>query len=66
MKIVFIITAIIAVFIVLRAIDQFTNKTSVKSIGAKSNRAYRNIPTINITDEEELKKALDYYKDMID
>lgn len=66
MKIILIITALIAVAIVLRVIDLFTNKASLKSIGAKSNRAYRNIPTINITDEEELKKALDYYKDMLD
>lgn len=66
MKALIIILAAIALSLVLKAIDVFTSRKRINSVGAKSNGFSKNMPKIDITNEEELKEALKYYKDMAD
>jgi len=66
MKAFLVIFVSIAFALVLKAVDYFTSRRNIKSVGAKSNKASREMPRIDITNDEELKKALDYYKDLPD
>lgn len=66
MKAFLIIIVSILFALVLKAIDYFTNRENIKSVGAKSNKESRDMPKIDITNEEELKKALEYYKGLPD
>lgn len=66
MKALLIIVGCIALALVLKMVDYFSSNHNIKSVGAKSNMASRNIPKIDITNEEELKKALEFYKGMED
>lgn len=66
MKALIIIAACLALALVFRAADLLSNRRKIKSVGAKSNKASRDIPKININDEAELLGALEYYKDMVD
>lgn len=66
MKIIVIISSVLVLAIALRMLDVYTNKSKLKSIGASSNKASRNIPKVDVTDPEDLKRALDYYRDMTD
>lgn len=66
MKALVIIAACIAFAFILKVIDTFSNHHNLKSVGAKSNKESRSIPKIDITNPDELKKALEYYKDQMD
>lgn len=66
MKALLVIFVSILFAVVLKAVDYFTSGRKIKSVGARSNKESRNIPRIDITNQEELKKALEYYKGMAD
>lgn len=66
MKALIIIATCIAFAFVLKVIEVISNRQNIKSVGAKSNKESRNIPKIDITNPEELKKALEYYKGLPD
>jgi len=63
----FIIIIVSLVFaLVLKVIDLLVSSKNIKSVGAKSNKESRNIPRLDITNEKELKEALEYYKGLAD
>lgn len=66
MKALLIILAVLAFSLVLRIIDTFTSRRKINSVGAKSNSISKDMPKVDITNEEELKKALDHYRGMAD
>lgn len=66
MKAFIVILTTILSAMVLKVADYFTNTRGIKSVGAKSNKESRNIPKIDITNQNDLKKALEYYKEMAD
>lgn len=66
MKFFIIFSAIIAFAFILRVIDVFTSRSKIKSLGASSNKKSKDIPKVDVTDPEDMKRALDYYKDMLD
>lgn len=66
MKALFIIPGCIALALILKVMDILTSRKNIASVGAKSNKLYRNMPKIDITDEEQLRKALEYYKGLPD
>jgi len=66
MKAIIIILATIALSLVLRIVDVFTSRKNIKSVGAKANGLSKDMPKIDITNEEELKEALKFYKGMAD
>jgi len=65
MKALFVILACIALALVLKVVDLLTSKR-INSVGAKSNKLSGDMPKIDITNEEELKEALKYYKGLAD
>lgn len=66
MKALIIILACIAFSLVFKAVDFYSSRKKINSVGAKSNSLSRDIPRIDITNEAELKEALKYYKGMAD
>ena len=66
MKAIIIILCCILFACVLKAIEFFSNRKNINSVGARSNRNSKDIARININDEKELKEALKYYKDLAD
>ncbi|MBS7273598.1 MAG: hypothetical protein Q4D10_08800 [Bacteroidales bacterium] len=66
MKALFVIAVSIAAALILKFVEYVSSKRNMKSVGAKSNKASRNIPMVDVTDEKELKNALDFYKDLAD
>lgn len=66
MKALLIILAVLAFSLVLRIIDIFTSRRKINSVGAKSNNISKDMPKVDITNEEDLKKALDHYRGMAD
>lgn len=66
MEAIIVIAVTILFAFVLKALDYFSNRRNLKSVGAKSNAMSRNIPKVDITNPEELKNALDYYTDFPD
>lgn len=66
MKALFIILGCIVLALILKVVDLLTSRKNIASVGAKSNRLSRNMPKIDITDEEQLREALEYYKGLPD
>ncbi len=66
MKLFLIFSAIVAFALILRVIDVLTSRRKIKGLGANSNNASKDIPRVDVTDPEDLKRALDYYRDMLD
>ncbi|MCQ2141295.1 MAG: hypothetical protein MJY83_02985 [Bacteroidales bacterium] len=66
MKALIIIASCIAFAFLFRVVEYFTSKEGIKSVGAKANRNYKDMAKLDINNEEELKKALEAYKDLID
>ena len=66
MKLFLIFSAIVALAFILRVVDVFTSRRKIKSLGANSNNASKDIPRVDVADPEDLKRALDYYRDMLD
>lgn len=66
MKALIIIACCIAFAFVLKMVDVFSNRQNIKSVGAKSNKESRNIPKVDISNPEEVKKAMEYYKGLTD
>lgn len=65
MKALIIILACIALALVLKVVDLMTSR-KINSVGAKSNKLSGDMPKIDITNEAELKEALNYYKGLAD
>lgn len=61
---------IIALCLSFVAITRFMNfvfdNVAIKSVGAKANRKSSKIAKVNINDSEDIKRAVEYYKSMID
>ena len=66
MKLFLIFSAIVAFAFVLRVVDVCTSRRRIKSLGASSNNASKDIPRVDVTDPEDLKRALDYDRDVLD
>ena len=66
MKLFLIFSAIVALAFILRVVDVFTSRRKIKMLVANSNNASKDIPRVYVTDPEDLKRALDYYRDMLD
>lgn len=66
MKALIIIATCIAFAFVLRVVEIITSRKRINSVGAKSNNLSKDMPRIDIRDEEQLNKALDYYKNLMD
>lgn len=66
MKAIIIIAAVAFSAVLLKVVDIFTNRRKINSVGAKSNAESKKITKVNINDPEELKSALEYYKDFAD
>lgn len=66
MKALIIIATCIAFAFVLRVVEIITSRKRINSVGAKSNNLSKDMPRIDIRDEEQLNKALDHYKNLMD
>ena len=66
MKALIIIATCIAFAFVLRVVEVITSRKRINSVGAKSNNLSKDMPRIDIRDEEQLNKALDHYKNLMD
>lgn len=66
MKAIIIIISSIVLALILKVVDILTSRQNIRSVGAKSNKLSRNMPKIDITDEEQLREALEYYKGLPD
>ena len=66
MKLFLIFSAIVAFAFILRVIDVLTSRRKIKRLGGNSNDAAKDIARVDVTDPEDLKRALDYYRDMLD
>lgn len=66
MKALIIIAACIALALVFRIIEELSNMKAINSVGCKSNKYSKNIARVDITNAEELKKALEHYKGLAD
>lgn len=66
MKALTIIAACLILAVILKAIDTFTSIKRINSVGAKSNNLSKEMPRIDLSNPEEVKKAMEYYKGLID
>lgn len=66
MKALIVIASCIALTLLFRVVETFTSRKKINSVGAKSNNLSKDMPRIDIRDEEQLNKALEHYKDMMD
>ena len=42
------------------------DNVAIKSVGVKANRKSSKIAKVNINDSEDIKRAVEYYKNLID
>lgn len=66
MKGLIIIAGIIAFAFLIKVVDTFTSRKPINSVGAKSNKESASMPKVDISNPEELKKALEHYKGLAD
>jgi hypothetical protein len=66
MKALFIIASCFALAFVLKALDLLTSRREIKSVGGKANRNSRNMAHFDISDENEVRKAMEEFKDLAD
>lgn len=66
MKALIIIAVCLTLALVLRIFEILTSRQNIKSVGGKANRNSRNMSKVDITDAEDLKKALELYRDLAD
>lgn len=66
MKAFLIILSSIVLALILKVVGILTSRQNIHSVGAKSNKLSRKMPNIDITDEEQLREALEYYKGLPD
>lgn len=66
MKALIIIASCIALAVVFRFVEYLTSRKTINSVGAKANNMSKDMAKIDITNPEELKKALERYKGMAD
>lgn len=66
MKALIIIASCIALALVLKIVDLLTSRKAIKSVGAKSNGFSKDIARIDITNPEDIKAAVEYYKGLPD
>ncbi len=65
MKALIIILACLVLSLILKGMESLTSRKT-NSVGAKSNSESGKIAKIDITNESELKEALENYKDLAD
>ncbi|MDD5951666.1 MAG: hypothetical protein PUC53_07360 [Bacteroidales bacterium] len=66
MKALIIIAVCLTLALVLRIFEILTSRQNINSVGGKANRNSRNMSRVDITDAEDLKKALELYRDLAD
>lgn len=66
MKALIIIVVCLSLALVLRIFEILTSRQNINSVGGKANRNSRNMSKVDITDAEDLKKALELYRDLAD
>lgn len=66
MKALLIILGCIALALVLKIAELLSSRRRINSVGAKSNKWSADMPKVDITNEAELKKALESYKGLAD
>ena len=66
MKALIIIAVCLTLALVLRIFEILTSRQNINSVGGKANRNSRNMSRVDITDAEDLKKALEHYRDLAD
>ncbi len=66
MKALIIIAVCLTLALVLRIFEILTSRQNINSVGGKANRNSRNMSKVDITDAEDLKKALELYRDLAD
>ena len=64
MKALIIIAVCLTLALVLRIFEILTSRQNINSVGGKANRNSRNMSRVDITDAEDLKKALELYRDL--
>ena len=66
MKALIIIAVCLTLALVLRIFEILTSRQNINSVGGKANRNSRNMSRVDITDAEDLRKALELYRDLAD
>lgn len=66
MKALIIIAACLVLALILKVVDILTSMKRINSVGARSNNLSKEMPKIDLNNPEEVKKAMEYYKDLID
>lgn len=66
MKALLIISAILVLAIFLKTVELFSSRKAIRSVGSKSNRKSRGIARIDLNNPEEVRAAVEAYKDLTD
>lgn len=66
MKALVIISLCLLFVAIVRCVNYIFDNVAIKSVGAKANRKSAQIAKVNINDSEDIKRAVEYYKSMID
>ncbi len=66
MKALVIISLCLLFVVIVRCVNYIFDNVAIKSVGAKANRKSAKIAKVNINDSEDIKRAVEYYKSMID
>lgn len=66
MKALIIIAACLVLAFLFRVIDQLSSRRVINSVGARANSRSKDMARIDINDANQLKEALEHYKDLID
>lgn len=66
MKALMIIASCLALAFLFKIVETFTSRKRINSVGAKSNNLSKDMSRIDIRDEQQLNKALEHYKKMMD
>lgn len=66
MKALLIISALLVLAIVLRAVELLSKRQTIKSVGGKANKNSKEIARIDLNNPEDVKAAVEAYKDLMD
>lgn len=66
MKALLIISAILVLAIFLKTVELFSSRKAIRSVGSKSNRKSRGIARIDLNNPEEVRAAVEAYKNLVD
>ena len=66
MKALLIISAILVLAIFLKTVELFSSRKAIRSVGSKSNRKSRGIARIDLNNPEEVRAAVEAYKNLMD